>query len=166
MKKAKKVKRRNARGLPARAAAPVVQVVRTARAKLAHRGSALGGGQVAAAMGGAVAGGVVTQTLTKIGIRPAAASLGVAGVGGLGAMLLEGYPQCVATGAACGGIVLAAARLMLPVATAPPAVKPRQAALPPADVQAAFDAARAQLRRSAPAAWEPPPLVFGGGYEA
>jgi hypothetical protein len=162
--KGKKLKRRNARSLPARVTAPAVHVVRTARSHLSRGQPALGGGQVAAAMGGAVAGSVVTQTLTKIGVKPAAASLGVAGVGGLGAILLDGYPQCIATGAACGGIVLAAARLMMPEqAVGKPA--PRQGVLPPADVQAAFDAARAQLRRTAPG-WEPPPVVYGPGYEA
>jgi hypothetical protein len=42
---------------------------------------------------------------------------------------------------------------------------PRQGVLPPADVQAAFDAARAQLRRPAQG-WEPPPVVYGPGFEA
>ena len=163
MKKHKKAKRRNAEGIVRRVTAPALHAVRTTRAKLVRGGPALTGFQVAAALGGAAAGGVVSHGLQRIGMGPTTSSLGVAGAGGLGALLLDGTPQAVATGAACSGVVLLASQLMAANPRTVPQPqnqpRPRQAALPPGDVQAAFDSARAQLRRTAPR-WEPPPVVY------
>jgi hypothetical protein len=162
MKKHKKLKRRNAEGIVRRVSAPAVKVVRETRAKLSRGGPAITGVQLAAAVGGAAAGSVVAHGLQRVGVGPTTSSLGVAGAGGLGALFLDGTPQALATGAACSGVVLLASQLLAAnprQVAAAPQPRPRQAAATPADVQAAFDAARAQLRRTAPR-WEPPPPVY------
>jgi hypothetical protein len=147
-------KKRKAIVVAKRALEPAVRVVERTRAKLSRGEPHLSGGAVAATLGGAVAGSVATHGLVFVGASPMVASLGVAGVGGVGALLLDGKAQAAAAGAAAGGLVLAASTLLAKRQKEAPKKPPeqlaqprRQAALPPADVQAAFDAARAQLRR-------------------
>ena len=154
---------------------PAVQVVQRTKTKLSRGQPRLSGGQVISALGGAVAGGVATHFIAKAGLGRGVAALGVAGLGGVGAYMLDGKVQAAAVGAAALGVVHAATAMLDSVnptaksiadavtsnlhpprpvvppvplpAPLPPAPPRRQAALPPSDVQAAFESARRQLRR-------------------
>ena len=156
-----------------RAVEPAVQVVQKTRTKLSRGQPRLSGAQIMSAIGGAVAGGVASHFVARAGLGRGVVGLGVAGLGGIGAYMLDGKAQAAAVGAAALGVVNAATAMMdtvtpaartaadmithptlpRPVPTPAPLPAPgagaprRQAALPPADVQAAFEAARRQLRR-------------------
>lgn len=153
---------------------PAVQVVQRTRTKLSRGQPRISGGQVLSALGGAVAGSVASHFIARAGVSKGVAALGVAGLGGVGAYMLDGRPQAAAIGAAAVGVVSAATAMVDAVApvtktiAALPPSPPSGGALPPKrqghyapeDVQAAFDAARDQLRRQG-AAWP-----AGDVYEA
>jgi hypothetical protein len=134
---------------------PVVRVVKRTRERLATGGQQMHGGDIAAAMGGAVAGGLAVQGIKAIGASPTMASVGVVGLGGVGAFLLDGKAQAAAVGAAASGLVLGVAHYLgwrnANGGGTELAALLGRAPDRPADLQAAFDAARAQIRPPVPA---------------
>jgi hypothetical protein len=157
-------KKRKAMAIVRRVVEPTVRAARHTRAALSRGGPKMTGKQIAAGLAGTVSSGVLTYGLGKVGVPPTVATLGLSGIGGVGAFLLEGAGQAAAAGAAAGGLLMAINKALVehdikkavdeqmrqagasPPQVAQPPVR-RQAALPPGDVQAAFDAARAQLGR-------------------
>ncbi len=150
-------KKRKTEAIVKRVVEPAVRVVKSARTKLSRGGPKMTGKQIAAGILGTVGSGALTYGLGKVGLSPAVTTLGITGVGGLGAFMLEGVGQAAAAGAAAGGLLMAinkalvehdvkkaieeqAKQAAMQAQAAPP--PKRQAALSPGEVQAAFDAAR------------------------
>src|SRR5262245_48746905 len=145
-------KKRQASVAIERVTQPVVRVVKRTRERLSTGGQRMDAGDLAAALGGAVAGGFAVQGIKAIGASPTMASIGGAGLGGVGAFLLDGKAQAASAGAAASGLVLGVAHWLSWRNAQGASAAEVEAALrreKPADLQAAFDAARAQLRRPA-----------------
>lgn len=118
-------------------------------------------GHLVAGLLGGAAGAAAAGLMTKAGLNPLLSSGIVAGAGGVGAYMLDGYGRSASVGAlgtGGGQLVLTAMAKRQQPQTQGRRGGRRNAELPPQEVYAAMEQARREMgARNAPAWVEPPP---------